>query len=97
MKETTQTVKLTAPITRGEKQITEITILKPTVPALKGLKMMDVLQMDANAMQALLPRITQPVLHKNDFQTMETSDFFELSSVAINFLIGNSAEETPTE
>ena len=54
-------------IKRGEKEFTEITMLKPTVAALKGLKMFDVLQMDVDALQVLLPRVTQPMLHKNDF------------------------------
>ena len=46
--ENTKIITLTNPITRGENQITEITVNKPTVPALKGLKMFDVLQMDVD-------------------------------------------------
>lgn len=60
--ENTKIISLTNPITRGENQITEITVNKPTVPALKGLKMFDVLQMDVDALQVLLARVTTPVL-----------------------------------
>lgn len=87
-------VKLTNPIQRGDKAFSEITVIKPTVPALKGLKILDVMQSDVTAFTVLLPRITQPVLHKNDFDTMEINDFVELAGAAINFLVPNSAETT---
>ena len=92
--ENTKIITLTTPITRGENQITEITVNKPTVPALKGLKMFDVLQMDVDALQVLLPRVTSPVLHKADFATMEVADFTALAAVAVGFLGKNSEVET---
>lgn len=91
--ENTKIITLTNPITRGENQITEITVNKPTVPALKGLKMFDVLQMDVDALQVLLPRVTSPVLHKADFATMEVADFTELAAAAVGFLGKNSEVE----
>ena len=95
--ETSKIITLTNPILRGDKQITEITVTKPSVPALKGLKMFDVLQMDVDALQVLLPRVTSPVLHKADFATMEVADFTELSAVAVGFLGKNSEADEPTE
>lgn len=96
--ETSKIITLSAPILRGDKQITEITVNKPSVPALKGLKMLDVFNMDVDAWQVLLPRITQPTLHKNDFTTMDVTDFAELASAAVSFLGKNSeTEEEPTE
>ncbi|BFU60752.1 MULTISPECIES: phage tail assembly protein [Rodentibacter] len=95
--ETSKIITLSTPILRGDKQITEITVNKPTVPALKGLKMFDVLQMDVDALQVLLPRVTLPVLHKADFATMEVADFTELSAAAVSFLGKNSETEEATE
>lgn len=95
-KETSKIIKLDNPIKRGDKEITEITVIKPNVPALKGLKMFDVLQMDVDAMQVLLPRVTQPSLHKNDFLNMEVADFTELSATAVGFL-GKATEQSETE
>lgn len=92
-KETNTIVKLSQPIKRGEKEFSEITVIKPTIPALKGLKMLDVLQSDVNALTVLLPRVTQPMLHKNDFDSMEVSDFVELAGAAINFLVPTSDSE----
>ncbi|GAA6939573.1 hypothetical protein AOH328_00390 [Helicobacter pylori] len=91
--ENQKTVELINPIVRGEKEFKEIIVLKPTVPALKGLKMLDVLQMDVDALQVLLPRITQPMLHKNDFINMEVDDFTDIATVAIGFLGKKSATE----
>lgn len=96
-KDTNKTITLSTPIKRGDKEFAEITVIKPTVSALKGLKMFDVLQMDVDALQVLLPRVTQPMLHKNDFLNMDIADFTELAAHAVGFLGKNSATEEPTE
>lgn len=95
--ENSKIITLSTALLRGDKQITDITVNKPTVPALKGLKMFDVLQMDVDALQVLLPRVTSPVLHKADFATMEVSDFTELAAAAVGFLGKNSTETDATE
>lgn len=87
------TVKLTNPILRGEQKYTEITVIKPTVAALKGLKLLDVMQSDVNALTVLLPRVTQPMLHKNDFDSMDIQDFTALATETIGFLVPNSEAE----
>ena len=92
--ENTKIITLTNPITRGENQITEITVNKPTVPALKGLKMFDVLQVDVDAIHVLLARVTAPVLHKSDLVTIVVADFTELAAAADGFLGKNSEVET---
>ncbi|MCK3658539.1 phage tail protein [Pasteurellaceae bacterium Pebbles2] len=100
MKKTRQNstaVSLSLPIMRGEKAINEIQVIKPTVPALKGLKLLDLLQSDVNALMLLLPRVTQPMLHKNDFETMAVSDFTELTTAVIGFLTPTSAQAETTE
>ncbi|EIJ72164.1 phage tail assembly protein [Pasteurella bettyae] len=89
-----KTVKLTTPILRGEQKYNEITVIKPNVAALKGLKLLDVMQSDVNALTVLLPRVTQPMLHKNDFDNMDIRDFTELASETIGFLLPNSETET---
>ena len=94
--ENSKVITLTNPLVRGETKITDITVNKPTVPALKGLKMFDVLQMDVDALQVLLTRVTNAVLHKSDFSTMEVADFTELAAVAVGFL-GKNSEAEATE
>ncbi|HDR1103016.1 TPA: phage tail assembly protein [Pasteurella multocida] len=91
-KETIRAIALSVAIQRGDQEIKEVQVLKPTVPALKGLKMFDVLQVDVNAMEILLPRITVPKLHKSDFAQMAVEDFTELATAAVSFLGKNSTE-----
>jgi phage tail protein E len=43
-----------------------------------------------------LPRVTQPVLHRADFDTMEVADFVELAGAAVSFL-GKNSDPTETE
>ncbi|HHE3654990.1 TPA: phage tail assembly protein [Pasteurella multocida] len=93
-KTTVKVIELSVAIQRGDQEIKEVQVLKPTVPALKGLKMFDVLQVDVNAMEILLPRITVPKLHKADFAQMAVEDFTELATAAVSFLGKNSTEES---
>ena len=94
--ENSKVITLTNPLVRGENKITEITVNKPTVPALKGLKLMDVFGTDVDAIRILLPRVTQPVLHRADFDSMEVADFVELAGAAVSFL-GKNSETTEAE
>ncbi|OWZ82361.1 phage tail protein [Pasteurella multocida] len=91
-KSTIKVIALSVPLMRGEQEIKEIQVMKPTVLSLKGLKMFDVLQVDVNAMEVLLPRITVPKLHKSDFAQMAVEDFTELATAAVSFLGKNSTE-----
>lgn len=96
IKITSATVKLSNPILRGDKEYSDITVIKPTVAALKGLKLLDLMQSDVNALMVLLPRVTQPMLHKNDFETMDSQDFTALVTEVVGFLVPNSEQTEQT-
>lgn len=97
LKNHSKIVTLSTAIMRGEKAISEIQVIKPNVPALRGLKLLDVLQSDTNALEILLPRVTQPMLHKADFEKMEPQDFIELATAVLNFLAPTSDSQTMLE
>ena len=80
-------VELTAEIVRGEKKIKKIVLVQPTVMALKGLKMMDVIQMDVDAYVTLLPRISTPTLTKADITAMNPVDFTALATEIVSFFV----------
>ncbi|MGR6981223.1 phage tail assembly protein [Testudinibacter sp. P27/CKL/0425] len=84
-------VTLTQPLRRGENELTEITLLKPSVLSLKGLKMFDVLQVDVDAYIQLLPRITTPALTKTELQNMDPVDFTVLCTETIGFFVPSEA------
>ena len=80
-------VTLTEPLRRGETELTEITILKPNVLTLKGLKMFEIMQIDVDTYIQLLPRITAPALTKNELQNMEAVDFTALCLETVGFFV----------
>lgn len=89
-----KTVTLTAGIRRGENTITDIVINKPNVFSLKGLKLVDVLNVDVDAITKLLPRITQPALTEMEIKSLDIVDFTELATSVITFFIKQDQLET---
>ena len=51
---------LDTPINRGDQTITRVQVRKPNAGALRGLSLVEVLQMNVTALQTLLPRVTEP-------------------------------------
>lgn len=82
-----ETITLDTPITRGSKTVSEITVRKPLAGALRGVSLVDVLQMDVSAATKLLPRITSPALTEADIRDMDPADLFQLASQVANFLL----------
>ena len=55
-------VELDEPLTRGNTQITELTLRRPKSGALRGVSLMDLMNMNVSALQVVLPRISEPRL-----------------------------------
>lgn len=92
------TVILKQPIIRGETPINEIQIRKPNVPALKGLKLLDLMQSDVNAISTLLPRITLPMLTKADIDRLDIADFTKITGAVFEVMnLGDDESEPVTE
>lgn len=79
------TVKLSTPIKRSTGDVVELTLRKPATGELRGLKLMDVMQMDVNALGVLLPRIVQPSITKADVDAMDMADVLELGVAVVGF------------
>lgn len=79
------TVKLSNPIKRSTGDVSELTLRKPATGELRGLKLMDVMQMDVNALGVLLPRIVQPSITKADVDAMDMADVLELGVAVVGF------------
>lgn len=67
-------VKLEAGIQRGEQRITTVQVRKPRAGELRGLSLAELLNMNVDAISAVLPRVTQPMLHKHDVAQLEPAD-----------------------
>lgn len=77
--------KLLNAIKRGETEITEVSLRKPDVGALRGLKLGDILMMDVSTLSALLPRLTEPALLPAEIATMDPADFMTLAGTVVSF------------
>ena len=82
----TETIELDTPINRGSKSIAKIDIRKPKAGALRGVSLVDVMQMDVTALTKVLPRITEPALTEPEIRDMDPADIFQLGAALSDFL-----------
>lgn len=88
---TSSTVKLDYPIkTSGDREVAEVTVNKPSSGALRGLALTDLLRMETNALQTILPRVTQPMLNKQDVEKIDPADLVQLGTAVVGFLVPKS-------
>lgn len=88
----TETVTLDTPIQRGSQTVTEITVRKPLSGALRGVALVDLLNMDTQSLQRVLPRITEPALTEAELRKLDPADMVQLGSKVSRFLLGKRAE-----
>ena len=82
-----EVVILENPIKRGEQEVREVTLRKPASGELRGLKLMEIAQMDVASLIVLLPRISSPMLTENDVSSMDPSDLMQCAAKVTNFLL----------
>ena len=85
--EAANTITLETPIKRGALTIDKVTLRKPTAGELRGISLAELLQMKVDALQAVLPRITQPMLHKQEMHALDPADLVNLGTVVVGFLL----------
>lgn len=79
-------VPLSTPIKRSNgTEIAELTLRKPATGELRGLKLMDLMQMDVNALSILLPRIAQPSITKTEVDAIDLADMVDLGVAVVGF------------
>ncbi|HAB74365.1 phage tail assembly protein [Pantoea septica] len=90
-KTTEKAVELDTPILRGKTEVTSVTVRKPQAGALRGIRLQALMDMDVNAMMAVLPRVTNPALTVQEINEMDPADLLTLSVEVITFLLPKSA------
>lgn len=84
------TITLDEPIKRGDTTIAVVTLRKPRAGELRGLNLSEVLQLNATALQQLLPRITTPTLTTHDVEQLDPADLVELGARVSAFFVRKS-------
>ncbi|QMV73603.1 phage tail assembly protein [Comamonas piscis] len=87
-------VTLVQPVVRAGQTIGQVQILKPSVGDLRGLLLVEVLNMKVDALAKLLPRVTVPNLMEAEIFQMDTVDLVSMATEAAIFLTGATV---PTE
>jgi len=86
-------VQLDEPIKRGDQVIDVITLRKPKAGELRGLSLQEVLQLDVNSLQKLLPRISSPTLTEQDVANMDTADLVAVGTELVGFFVQKQRKE----
>ncbi|MBH1520799.1 phage tail assembly protein [Stenotrophomonas maltophilia] len=87
------TITLDYPIQRGEQVIATIKLRKPNAGELRGIKLVDLLQIDVSAVAALLPRITEPTLTTADVNKLDPADLVAIGTLAAGFFVPKAQRE----
>lgn len=89
-----RTVKLDEPFTRPSGQrIESVQIRKPMGGALRRVTLTDLLSLNTDALQTVLPRVTEPPLLKPDFDLIDPVDLVKLGGELISFFVPKSERE----
>jgi hypothetical protein len=90
------TVTLDTPLTRGNQQITEVTLRKPSAGELRGTSLQALCNLDVDALSKVLPRITTPMLTDADVARMDPADLVQMGALFAGFLAPKAALATFT-
>ncbi|MEJ7933645.1 phage tail assembly protein [Sphingobium sp. AN558] len=89
---TMTSITLDSPIVVGDTTIAQVQIRKPQAGELRGLSLSALLNLDYAALENLLPRITIPTISKAQISAMDPSDFTQLGSEVMDFLLPKGAK-----
>lgn len=85
-------VTLDVPIVRGETTITEVQVRRPDGGSFRGLNLVQVSQLDYSQLETLLPRITTPMLTKQEIARLDPADLMQLGGEVMDFLLPKAAK-----
>lgn len=81
------TVTLETPIVRGTQKIEAVTLRKPQAGELRGISLSALLNVQTEAVLAVLPRITSPTLHAQELAKIDPADLVEMGGIVVDFLL----------
>ncbi|MBY4887674.1 phage tail assembly protein [Pantoea sp. DY-15] len=92
MEQNENTVVFETPLKRGDSEIKQVELIKPTAGSLRGVRLADLCQSDVDALLTVLPRITLPSLTKAECNALDPIDLISLGGKVIGFLQTKSDE-----
>ncbi len=89
-----EVVELDTPIIRGEQRIARLTLRKPMAGELRGVSLIELMQMEVNALRKVLPRISSPSLTDIEVGRMDPADLVQCGVAVSGFLLQKRHKET---
>lgn len=86
------TVNLDTPIIRGKTYFTSVTLRKPSSGELRGVHLVDLLNLDVTALLKVLPRITTPAITAPEAAGMDPADLLACGNKVAHFLLQKSVK-----
>ena len=86
------TVNLDTPIKRGKTSIDTLTLRKPASGELRGVQLVELLNMDVATLIKILPRITSPGITAPEAAGMDPADLLACGSKISGFLLQKSVK-----
>ena len=83
----TVSVDLDTPLKRGDQTFKVVTLRKPKGGALRGAKIVDLLNLDVVAASKVVARISSPVITAQEFLDMEAEDCTAIAGEIAAFLL----------
>lgn len=87
------TVTLEEPIKREGGDVTTLTIRKPASGELRGLSLVELLNLDVTALHKLLPRLTLPAITEHEARQLSVADLVQCGTEIVSFLVPKSQQE----
>lgn len=81
------TVTLDTPLKRGEQTISKVSLRKPSAGELRGTSLSALVNLDVDALQKVLPRITTPTLTEMDVARLDPADLVQIGGMFAGFLL----------
>ncbi len=86
------TVTLDTPIIRGKTTIDTITLRKPASGELRGVQLVELLNMDVASLIKVIPRISSPGITAPEAAGMDPADLLACGSKITSFLLQKSVK-----
>lgn len=86
-------ITLEQPIQRGDTTIATIDLRKPCAGELRGIKIIDLMQMDADALIKVIPRVSNPTLTDHEAARLDPADLLQIGAEVVGFFVTKLAQE----
>lgn len=80
-------IDLDVPIPRGDTPIAKLTLRRPMGGALRGLKFLDLMQLDVVTVETLLPRISTPAITLAEAVALDPADKLACATEVAGFFL----------